>query len=57
MCSSDLPENFNPGYLLRGLHLLPSQGEHAPWTHTQDYWNEKDQLPEVDLDDGALRYA
>ncbi|MEK9775902.1 MAG: NAD(P)/FAD-dependent oxidoreductase, partial [Quisquiliibacterium sp.] len=51
------PENFNPGYLLRGLHLLPSQGEHAPWTHTQDYWNEKDQLPEVDLDDGALRYA
>ena len=51
------PENFNPGYLLRGLHLLPSQGAHVPWLHTQDYWNEKDQLPSIDLDDGALRYA
>jgi len=29
----------------------------VPWLHTQDYWNEKDQLPSIDLDDGALRYA
>jgi cation diffusion facilitator CzcD-associated flavoprotein CzcO len=50
------PDNFNPGYLLRGLHLLPSQGEHAPWQHTQDYWSEKDELPRVNLDDGALRF-
>jgi cation diffusion facilitator CzcD-associated flavoprotein CzcO len=32
------PENFNPGYLMRSLHLLPKQGDHAPWQHTQDYW-------------------
>ena len=49
------PENFNPGYLTRSLHLLPKQGDHDPWRHTQDYWLEKDELPAVDLDDGALR--
>ena len=51
------PENFNPGYLTRGLHLLPKQGDHDPWRHTQDYWTEKEELPAADLDDGALRYT
>lgn len=50
------PENFNPGYLTRGLHLLPQQGDRDPWRHTQDYWAEKDALPEADLDDGALTF-
>lgn len=50
------PENFNPGYLMRGLHLLPKQGDHEPWLHKQDYWTEKDELPAVDLDDGALQF-
>jgi len=48
------PENFNPGYLTRSLHLLPKQGDRDPWRHTQDYWTEKDDLPAADLDDGAL---
>ncbi len=48
------PENFNPGYLMRGMHLLPKQGDKDPWRHTQDYWTEKDELPLADLDDGAL---
>ena len=50
------PENFNPGYLRRGLHLLPQQGDHTPWLHTQDYWREKDWMRDVDLDDGALAF-
>ncbi len=50
------PDNFNPGYLQRGLHLLPQQGDHEPWLHGQDYWAEKDILPRVDLDDGALEF-
>jgi hypothetical protein len=49
-------ENFNPGYLLRGLHLLPKQGDGAPWRHTQDYWLDKDELPRADLEDGTLQY-
>ena len=50
------PDNFNPGYIRRGLHLLPRQGEHDPWRNSQDYWEEKDLLPVCDLDDGALRF-
>ncbi len=50
------PEDFNPGYLMRSMHLLPRQGDHQPWLHTQDYWSEKDELPAADLDDG-LSYS
>lgn len=50
------PEDFNPGYLMRSLDLMPKQGEHQPWQHTQDYWRDKDELPLANLDDGALVY-
>ena len=49
-------ENFNPGYLMRGMHLLPKRGDKPEWQHTQDYWNEKDALPAIDLDDAAFVY-
>ena len=49
-------ENFNPGYMLRGMHLLPKRGDKPEWQHTQDYWAEKDAFPAADLDDGALAY-
>jgi cation diffusion facilitator CzcD-associated flavoprotein CzcO len=51
------PENFNPGYLMRGMHLLPKSGDKPEWRHTQDYWAEKDDLPAIDLDDPAFDYA
>ncbi len=51
------PDNFNPGYLTRGMHLMPKQGDHAPWVFTQDYYKEKDEIPAADLDDGALVYS
>ncbi len=50
------PENFNPGYLMRGIHLLPKRGDKPEWQHTQDYWNEKDLFPSIDLDDRAFVY-
>ncbi len=50
------PENFNPGYLMRGMHLLPQKGDKPEWQHTQDYWVEKDELPKIDLDDAAFVY-
>ncbi len=50
------PENFNPGYINRGLHLLPQQGDREPWRHTQDYMSEKDILPKVDFDAGGLEF-
>jgi len=51
------PEDFNPGYLMRSLHLMPKQGDRAPWRFSQDYWSEKDEIPAADLDDGTLTYA
>ncbi|MFZ5670754.1 MAG: flavin-containing monooxygenase [Pseudomonadota bacterium] len=51
------PENFNPGYLMRGMHLLPRRGDKTEWQHTQDYWTERDVIPAVDLDDAVFRYG
>jgi cation diffusion facilitator CzcD-associated flavoprotein CzcO len=51
------PENFNPGYVLRSMHLLPKRGDKPEWQHTQDYWSEKDAFPAIDLDDNAFLYA
>jgi cation diffusion facilitator CzcD-associated flavoprotein CzcO len=50
------PENFNPGYMMRGMHLLPKRGDKPEWQHTQDYWTEKDELPAADLEDGSFIY-
>jgi cation diffusion facilitator CzcD-associated flavoprotein CzcO len=51
------PENFNPGYIMRGMHLLPKRGDKREWQHTQDYWSDKDTIPAIDLDDGSLCFS
>jgi cation diffusion facilitator CzcD-associated flavoprotein CzcO len=50
------PENFNPNYLMRSVHLLPQRGDKPQWQHTQDYWHEKDALPAIDLDGKEFVY-
>ena len=50
-------ENFNPGYMLRSMHLLPKRGDKPEWQHTQDYWTEKDEFPAADLDDPLFVYS
>jgi len=49
-------ENFNAGYLLRSMHLMPKQGDKQPWVFSQDYYREKDEIPAADLEDGTLVY-
>ena len=51
------PDNFNPGYLMRGLQLLPKRGDKPEWQHTQDYWTERDLFPAIDLDDAVFVYS
>jgi cation diffusion facilitator CzcD-associated flavoprotein CzcO len=51
------PENFNPGYMMRDMHLLPKRGDKPEWQHSQEYWIEKDQFPAIDLDDAAFAYG
>ena len=42
-------DNFNPGYLMRGLDAMPRRGDKPEWRHNQDYWAEKDAFPRIDL--------
>ncbi len=49
-------DNFNPGYMKRGGHLLPKRGNKRDWQHTQDYWREKDEIPLIDLDGAEFEY-
>jgi hypothetical protein len=49
-------EEFNPGYMQRGKHLMPKQGEGAAWSYNPDYYTEKDELPLIDLEEPQLVY-
>ena len=42
-------DNFNPGYLSRALDKLPKSGDKPEWVHNQNYWYEKDIIPDIDL--------
>ena len=51
------PENFNPGYLMRAMSLLPKRGDKPEWQHTQDYWREKDDIPAINLNAPEFLYG
>ena len=50
------PDNFNPGYVMRSQDKMFKQGDRAPWTHMNEYAEERHTLPAADLDDGTLVY-
>ena len=49
-------DNFNPGYLMRGLDQLPQRGDKPEWRHNQDYWLEREEIPAIDLDSPEFLY-
>jgi cation diffusion facilitator CzcD-associated flavoprotein CzcO len=49
-------EDFNAGYVQRGMDLLPRRGAKPEWQHSQDYWREKDEIPAIDLDGAEFAY-
>ena len=49
-------KNFNAGYVMRSQHLMHGRGDREPWSHHLEYYEERDSLPSVDLDDGVLLY-
>lgn len=51
------PEDFNPGYIMRGMHLLPKRGDKQEWQHNQDYWSDKNVFPAIAYDDPIFRYT
>lgn len=50
------PADFAPGYMRRGAGRLPKQGDREPWLNCQNYYVEKDQLPQAGFDDGVLHF-
>ena len=49
-------QNFNPGYMMRRMHLMPKSGDKPEWQHNQDYWAEKDEIPKIDLEGAEFVY-
>jgi len=49
-------ENFNPGYIVRSLDLMPKSGDKPEWVHNQNYWYEKDVIPAIDLNGEEFIY-
>lgn len=35
--------------VMRGLDQMPRRGDKPEWSHSQDYWAEKDSIPRTDL--------
>jgi cation diffusion facilitator CzcD-associated flavoprotein CzcO len=50
-------QDFNPGYLMRSMGLMPKRLDKAEWCHSQDYWREREIIPVADLRDGCLVFA
>ncbi len=50
-------DDFNPGYLMRGQHLLPKRGAETEWKLSQDYCVEKDDFAAIDLESDVFRYG
>ena len=51
-----LRTNSGSNYVTRSMHLMFRQGDREPWTHMQEYSQERTTLPAADLDDPTLSY-
>jgi len=50
-------DGFQSGYMQRGLHQFPKQGDREPWLNTQNYSREKRTIGKASVDDGVLTYT
>ncbi|QYJ07835.1 flavin-containing monooxygenase [Qipengyuania flava] len=50
-------DNFNPGYLMRGLDKMPRRGDKPEWRHNQDYWREREEFPAIAFDGPEFAYS
>ncbi|MEO5851722.1 MAG: NAD(P)/FAD-dependent oxidoreductase [Nocardioides sp.] len=49
--------DFEAGYVLRALHLLPKQGDREPWRLRQNYLRDVRTIRRGTLDDGVLSFS
>ncbi|SDG04996.1 flavin-containing monooxygenase [Pseudonocardia oroxyli] len=51
------PDNANPGYMMRSQSTMYRRGDREPWTHFKEYTEERESIPAIDLNEGALSYG
>ncbi len=49
--------DFSSGYVKRAEHILPKQGEHAPWRHPQNYGSDLFNLRYGKIADGVMEFS
>jgi cation diffusion facilitator CzcD-associated flavoprotein CzcO len=49
--------DFQAGYVKRGVHLMPKQGSHGPWTVEMSYDADRARLRHGPVTDPALRFS
>ena len=57
MPENPMIENFTPGYMQRGMHLFPKQGDRDPWRNTQNYTLDKEIIRNAPIDDDVLDFS
>ena len=57
MPAMDWIQNFSSGYIQRKMHLLPRQGDHAPWLNSQNYTLDRKIIGQAPVDDGVLQFS
>ena len=50
-------DGFPAGYMKRTLHLLPRQGDRAPWLHTQDYSRDVKMIRREAIADDVMEFS
>ena len=50
-------EDFSSGYIQRAMHLLPKQGDRAPWINPQNYQRDKKMLRHGAIEDGVMVFS
>ena len=50
-------EGVTSGYMQRGLHQFPRQGDRMPWRNTQCYVEDKKLVREAPVDDGVMEFS
>ena len=56
MPADDWIKDFSSGYIQRKIHLLPKQGDRAPWLNTQNYISDRKMIREGPLEDGVMQF-
>lgn len=49
-------EDFSSGYMQRGMHKFPKQGDREPWLNTQDFKRDQKMIRHDALEDGVLLF-